>query len=497
MNVARELAGRQRLQRSTTSGTSWTWAGGCRTQPTLPDPLERPLDAARGADPGALHLAPGADTAGLGAALLAVRRAGAPAHLVDRRATPASRRWQAVAAGAAGRRTGRGRAVTSASPTTSRCSCSLGALALWALRTRAAGRPPGVRPRRARGGPGLSCRAMTACCWASPSPSRSWSTLVRRPRRPASSAGRPALAVRGRAVPDRRRALAAAPARGLRVPLALRGERPHPVDHRVPPALQHQQRPTTLTSFLGQGLGPLLASRPGGLTVGADHLRDCAAARSSSRRSRSSAPGRVGATRPSCRGWSTRLTLFAFSALLFAVHVPYGTFLHSAVALVPHAYLLRWWASRRWSPGSHAGARVGCAARDARVHGHGRRGRAARRRRRDAGRRCGRWQRRAGRSRDHGRGRARGRAGDGPRDEPRRRRATATSPGGPGIVTPDDPLPVVEEALRAYGIRWLVLERDHIMPALAAGARGHERPTWLSRPSWSCRLTARETAGGP
>ena len=33
------------------------------------------------------------------------------------------------------------------------------------------------------------------------------------------------------------------------------------------------------------------------------------------------------------------LTLFAFSALLFAVHVPYGTFLHSAVALVPHAYL--------------------------------------------------------------------------------------------------------------------------------------------------------------
>ena len=50
------------------------------------------------------------------------------------------------------------------------------------------------------------------------------------------------------------------------------------------------------------------------------------------------------------------ITLFAFSALLFAVHVPYGTFLHSAVALLPHAYLaallgiaavVRWVARRR------------------------------------------------------------------------------------------------------------------------------------------------------
>ena len=55
------------------------------------------------------------------------------------------------------------------------------------------------------------------------------------------------------------------------------------------------------------------------------------------------------------------ITLLAFSALLFAVHVPYGTFLHSAVALLPHAYLLallgvaaavRWVARRRssWNP---------------------------------------------------------------------------------------------------------------------------------------------------
>ena len=50
------------------------------------------------------------------------------------------------------------------------------------------------------------------------------------------------------------------------------------------------------------------------------------------------------------------------------------------------------------------------------------------------------------------------------------RARSATSPGAPGIVTPDDPLPVIEEALRRYDIRWLVLERDHLVPALGAGA---------------------------
>ena len=34
------------------------------------------------------------------------------------------------------------------------------------------------------------------------------------------------------------------------------------------------------------------------------------------------------------------VTLFTFTALVSAVHVPFGTFIHSAVALVPHAYLL-------------------------------------------------------------------------------------------------------------------------------------------------------------
>jgi hypothetical protein len=51
-----------------------------------------------------------------------------------------------------------------------------------------------------------------------------------------------------------------------------------------------------------------------------------------------------------------------------------------------------------------------------------------------------------------------------------------------GIVTPDDPLPVVETALRLYGIRWLALERDHITSALAPLLAGTERPAWLSAP---------------
>ena len=48
-----------------------------------------------------------------------------------------------------------------------------------------------------------------------------------------------------------------------------------------------------------------------------------------------------------------------------------------------------------------------------------------------------------------------------------------------GIVTPDDPLPVIEQAARAYDVRWLVLERDGIVPALAPVLDGTTRPGWI------------------
>ena len=97
--------------------------------------------------------------------------------------------------------------------------------------------------------------------------------------------------------------------------------------------------PATLDHLLGMGIGPLLLTRLGGLVaatgiftvlVGAGLLIP---------------PMLIGA-------WRRRrsvdfgpffgyaVALFAFSAVVSAVHVPGGTFIHSAVALVPHGYVL-------------------------------------------------------------------------------------------------------------------------------------------------------------
>jgi hypothetical protein len=51
-----------------------------------------------------------------------------------------------------------------------------------------------------------------------------------------------------------------------------------------------------------------------------------------------------------------------------------------------------------------------------------------------------------------------------------------------GIVTPDDPLDVVEEALRRYGVRWLALESAHVTTALLPVLAQQTRPAWLSAP---------------
>ena len=49
-------------------------------------------------------------------------------------------------------------------------------------------------------------------------------------------------------------------------------------------------------------------------------------------------------------------------------------------------------------------------------------------------------------------------------------------------ITPDDPLPVVEEAARRYGVRWLALEAEHIVTSLVPVLTGEVRPEWLSEP---------------
>ncbi len=236
---------------------------------------------------------------------------------------------------------------------------------------------------------------------------------------------------------------------------------------------------TTLSAFLDQGIGPLLASRLGGLaaalgilitmpllvflapfTVIGAWLR---------RRDPAFVPWLVYAA-----------TLFTFSGLLFAVHVPYGTFLHSAVALIPHAFMLSllgiaaavaWVARRRpsWKPARATAVFTGMAVAVAAIGAVGatlvtvRQWRAEQDIRKTVSAALDALP-----------------AGD---------RLMSPDAGGyayaaarPGVVTPDDPLPVVEQTLREYNIRWLVLERNHVTVWLAPLLAGTQRPAWLSAP---------------
>ena len=48
-----------------------------------------------------------------------------------------------------------------------------------------------------------------------------------------------------------------------------------------------------------------------------------------------------------------------------------------------------------------------------------------------------------------------------------------------GVVTPDDPIDTIESVARAYQTRWLVLERDDLARALDPVLRGDSRPAWI------------------
>lgn len=237
---------------------------------------------------------------------------------------------------------------------------------------------------------------------------------------------------------------------------------------------------TTLASFLEQGLGAVIESRVAGL---ADALLIFVtmplmgllvplllAGTWVSRRDRDFVPWFIYA-----------IVLFLFTALVSAVHVPYGTFIHSAVALMPHAYLL---------------VMVGVAAV---VHSI-----AARRTHWDAQRATRNlslmlvgviavvsvlatrttvevWQ-------EEQDARAEVLAA---LDELAEPGDVVMSPDAgayqyhgdwAGIVTPDDPLATIEQALRLYDVRWLALEGAHTVEALEPVLRGQLRPDWLSEP---------------
>ena len=233
----------------------------------------------------------------------------------------------------------------------------------------------------------------------------------------------------------------------------------------------------TLDTLLAQGPAALLASRLGGLAaaVGIFVLWPLAT---------------VLAPFALIGGWLRRhdrrfrpfflyaALLFAASGLLFAVHVPYGTFIHSAVALVPHAFVLTvigveavavWLAERRpgWQPRraslmfasvaviaavAAAALQTFTTVRD--------------------------WT--ADRSARQALAGALASAAGSDRVMSADAGAYEFLFDRAGVVSPDDPLPVIEQAAEAYDIRWLALERDHIVPALVPVLTGDLHPDWLS-----------------
>jgi hypothetical protein len=239
----------------------------------------------------------------------------------------------------------------------------------------------------------------------------------------------------------------------------------------------------TLSTFLDQGVGSLVASRLTGLVqatvsfvvlVGGVILTPFMMIGAWLRR-RSADYGPF---------FTYGVILFAFSALVSAVHVPNGTFIHSAVALAPQASILAlegvvgmvaWIAARRtgWDAGragrilisgtvaltmavavwfSLATRQTWTVERDIKI----------------------------------GAGVALTAAGAAPGEI-----VMSLDTGGvkywtghPGVVAPADPIDTIERVARAYGARWLLVERRDTVPALAPILTGGARPGWVGPAVW-------------
>jgi hypothetical protein len=237
----------------------------------------------------------------------------------------------------------------------------------------------------------------------------------------------------------------------------------------------------SLSKFLAQGPGPIIGSRIGGLlsAIGNFAVIICSV---------------VLVPFLLIGGWLRRRSidfgpwfLYAFlvflgATILYPLHVPGGAFIHSAVGLEAHAYILSlegvaaivlWIAKRRpaWDPKTaipvFVTAVVAFVVLTAPLYAFALKGA---------------W------------------------DESRAPRVALASQmdslhvapddrllaidsaglkyytGRPGIVTPDDPIETIEQVARAYDTRWLVLERDDIVRALAPILAGGERPSWIGSP---------------
>jgi hypothetical protein len=240
--------------------------------------------------------------------------------------------------------------------------------------------------------------------------------------------------------------------------------------------------PATLDHLLGMGWGPLLMTRLGGLIAAINIFSILVALVyvllpflliGAWRRRRDAVFGPY---------FGYAVLLFAFSALVSAVHVPGGTFIHSAVALAPHAYVLAlegiviavtWMGRRRkaWRP-ERAGrffvtAAVGfgvVAAVLGAVNVHQA------------------WDGKRQRAQAVAQGLVDG--GALPEDRVMSIDASGTRywTGHGGVVLVNDPLDTVEAVARSYDIRWLVLESADSVPAATQILASGLRPDWVGPP---------------
>jgi len=249
--------------------------------------------------------------------------------------------------------------------------------------------------------------------------------------------------------------------------------------------------PATLDWLLGQGLGPFLQSRVLGLVAAISIFSTLACAVVFI------VPVVIGAWARRRSVWfgpflAYAAILFAFSGLVSAVHVPGGTFIHSAVALVPHAFVLMlkgvgvavgWVAARRRRWNRDGATRVFTTATVAAgavlavlvvvtVHGS--------------------WeQKRADRDAEaHALALV---ADPDARVMSIDASGTKYATGHGGVVSPNDPIDTIRDVADAYRIEWLIVERVSLVAALEPVLRGTERPSWIGSPI----LTIPAGDGGP
>jgi len=239
--------------------------------------------------------------------------------------------------------------------------------------------------------------------------------------------------------------------------------------------------PATLDHLLGMGPGALLATRLGGLIAAVMIFVTLIC-------------GFILALPLAIGAWAQRrsvdfgpffaygLILVAFSSLVSAVHVPGGTFIHSAVALAPHSYILAlegiavgvaWVAARRRAWNADAATRIFTGA--AVVFGLGAALLGASSvhdtwsvRRADAGALAA----------------ALAAAGALTTDRVMSIDASGTryATGHGGVVLVNDPLDTIQAVADAYDIRWLVLDRADGVASVAPILDGTVRPPWLGEP---------------